>query len=67
VDENSFQKHYKELNVPMKRLIGIIETLLHKWGYQYATVPINISYNFITSRNDILEVWRLSQNLNLRR
>jgi len=42
VDEASFHNHLMGLNVPMKRLLGVAEDLLSKWGYGYEVPPVSV-------------------------
>ena len=41
IDETSFHNHLERLDVHMERLVGIVENLFSKWGYQYMAIPVN--------------------------
>lgn len=42
VDEASFHNHLLGLNAPVKRLLGVTEGLLWKWGYDYEVPPVSV-------------------------
>ena len=41
-NEDLFNTHLASLNEPMMKVIGLAENALHKWGYQFKSIPISI-------------------------